>query len=353
MRFTWMLAAGVAATLTASWASAAEFPAPQKHEWVVHDFRFHTGETLPDMKISYTTVGDPSGMPVLMLHGTAGSAKSMLSDGFAGALYGPGQALDATRYYIIIPDVIGAGDSSKPSDGLHAKFPRYDYDDMVKAQHMLLEDHMGIHHLRLVMGNSMGGMLTWAWGVTYPDFMDALVPMASQPAPMSGRNWMMRRMIVDAVRTDPAWKGGDYETQPPNLRTQSVWFGLATTNGNLHLQKLGATREMADAYVDKRLAEAKVGDANDVMYQWDASRDFDPTAKLGDIKAAVLVINSADDERNPPVLGTVEKGLAAIGHGSVYLIPASPETHGHSTTGSEAALYEPQLEAFLEDVPTQ
>ena len=197
---------------------AADFPEPKTSEYVIKDFTFHTGEVMPEMKVSYTTVGEPSGEPVLMLHGTTGSARSMLTEGFAGALYGPGQALDATKYFIIIPDAIGTGGSSKPSDGLRAAFPEYNYDDMVAAQYDLVKNHLGIDHLRLVMGNSMGGMLTWTWGVTHPDFMDALVPMASLPGPMSGRNWMMRRMLIDAVRTDPAWDGGNYKEQPPNLR---------------------------------------------------------------------------------------------------------------------------------------
>lgn len=337
--------------LTSLAASAAGYPPPQDGEYVIKDFAFHTGEVMPEMKVHYTTVGDPSGEPVLMLHGTAGSAKSMLSEGFAGALYGPGQALDATKYFIIIPDTIGTGGSSKPSDGLRAKFPGYNYVDMVKAQHALVRDHLGIDHLRLVMGNSMGGMLTWTWGIQYPDFMDALVPMASLPGPMSGRNWMMRRMLIDAVRNDPAWKGGDYETQPPNIRVANVWFGIATSGGEKRLQKLGPNGEAASAYVDKRLAEGKVGDANDVMYQWNASRDFDPTADLGKIEAALLVINSEDDERNPPELDTLAKGMAAIGHGEVYIIPATAETAGHGTTGGMAKLYEPQLKAFLEKTP--
>ena len=289
-------------------AQAADFPEPKTSEYVIKDFTFHTGEVMPEMKVSYTTVGDPSGEPVLMLHGTTGSAQDMLTEGFAGALYGPGQALDATKYFIIIPDAIGTGGSSKPSDGLRAAFPEYNYDDMVAAQYDLVKNHLGIDHLRLVMGNSMGGMLTWIWGVTHPDFMDALVPMASLPGPMSGRNWMMRRMLIDAVRTDPAWDGGNYKEQPPNLRIANVWFSIATSNGEKRLAKIGNTREAADAYVDKRLAEATAPDANDAMYQWNASRDFDPTPDLGKIKAALLVINSEDDERNPPELDTLAEG---------------------------------------------
>ncbi|HZA65748.1 MAG TPA: alpha/beta fold hydrolase [Geminicoccaceae bacterium] len=351
----WRLAswAFVAAALiaVAGAARAADFSEPKTSEYIIKDFTFHTGEVMPEMRVSYTTVGDPSGEPVLMLHGTTGNAKSMLSDGFAGALYGPGQTLDATKYFIIIPDAIGTGGSSKPSDGLRAAFPEYNYDDMVAAQYDLVKNDLGIDHLRLVMGNSMGGMLTWVWGVTHPDFMDALVPMASVPGPMSGRNWMMRRMLIDAVRTDPAWDGGNYKEQPPNLAIANVWFSIGTSNGEKRLAKIGNTREAADAYVDKRLAEAKAPDANDAMYQWNASRDFDPTADLGKIKAALLVINSEDDERNPPELVTLANGMAAIGHGEVYIIPATEETQGHGTTGSQASLYADRLAEFLAGAP--
>lgn len=341
--------AALAAVATAS--SAQNHPAPQKSEYVIEDFPFHTGEVLPEMTVSYTTVGDPAGKPVLMLHGTTGSAQSMLGEGFAGALFGTGQPLDAERYFIIIPDAIGTGDSSKPSDGLRAEFPEYNYLDMVKAQHDLVANHLGIDHLRLVMGNSMGGMLTWVWGAEYPDFMDALVPMASTPGPMSGRNWMMRRMIIDAVRNDPAWNGGNYTEQPPNLLLANAWYSLATSNGEKRLARLGATRAEADAVVDERMREAKAPDANDALYQWNASRDFDPTADLDKIEAALLVINSEDDERNPPELDALETGMTAIGHGEVYIIPATDETIGHGTTGSQAELYAEPLAAFLESAP--
>ena len=340
------------AVLVATWsASAADYPEPKAGDFVIKDFKFHTGETMPEMKVRYRTIGDAKGEPVILVHGTNGSGKSFLAEGFAGAMFGPGQPLDATRYFIILPDAIGAGDSSKPSDGLRAKFPRYDYDDMVAAQYALVKDHLGIDHLRVVMGNSMGGMVTWVWGMAHPDFIDALVPMASLPSAMSGRNWMMRRMIVDAVRTDPAWDKGDYKEQPQNLKIQSVWFGLATSGGNLHLQALGPTREKADAYVDKLIADAKSPDANDTMYQWDASRDFDPGDDLGKIKAPVLAINSADDERNPTELGVLEPALAKLPSGKAYIIPESATTVGHGTTGSQAALYAEPLKAFLDGLP--
>lgn len=347
-----ILGGAIAALLiSALAAAAADYPAPVEGDYVIKDFKFHTGETMPEMNVHYRTVGDSDGMPVILIHGTNGSGASFLNEGFGAQMFGKGQPLDATRYYIILPDAIGAGDSSKPSDGMRAAFPRYNYDDMVKAQYELVKDHLGIDHLRLVMGNSMGGMITWLWGIEHPDFMDALVPMASLPSAMSGRNWMLRRMVIDSVRTDPDWNNGNYTEQPENMKLQSVWFGLATSGGNLRLQQLGPTREKADAYVDKLLADAKAKDANDTMYQWDASRDFDPSGELSKIKAPVLAINSADDERNPTELGILEPALAKMKDAAAYIIPESAETTGHGTTGSQAALYAEPLEAFLDGLP--
>jgi homoserine O-acetyltransferase len=340
-----------ASSLVAFSVDAADYPDPVEGDYVIKDFTFHTGDVIEDLNIHYYTVGDPANEPVLLLHGTTGSGKSMLNEGFAGAMYGPGQPLDASRYFLIMPDSIGTGGSTKPSDGLRADFPNYDYDDMVDAQYKLVKDGLGIDHLRLVIGNSMGGMHTWTWGVRYPDFADALIPMASLPAPMSGRNWMMRRMLIDAVRTDPAWDNGNYTEQPPNLRIASVWFGLATSGGNQGLQAKGPTNKEASAYVDERLANAKVGDANDVMYQWASSADFDPSADLEKITAHVLVINSGDDERNPQELGVLEAAMPRIKNMQVYIIPGSPETRGHGTTGSQAALYAQQVADFLASVP--
>ena len=342
-------ACGAAFALTS--AFAADYPNQTEGDYVIQDFKFHTGEVLPELKVHYTTVGNPDGAPVLVLHGTTGTGKGMLSDGFAGALFGPGQPLDASRHYLIMPDSIGAGGSSKPSDGMRAKFPRYNYDDMVEAQYRLVKDGLGIDHLRAIIGNSMGGMHVWLWGIEHPDFADALIPMASLPAPMSGRNWMMRRMVIDSVRNDPAWKGGDYTEQPPDLRTTTTWFALGTSGGNRGLQAKGPTREQADAYVDDRLANQKVGDANDVMYQWDSSRDFDPSADLEKITAPVLVINSADDERNPPELGVLEAAAPRIPTMQTFIIPGSPETSGHGTTGNQASLYADRLGEFLASVP--
>jgi homoserine O-acetyltransferase len=331
-------------------AVAADYPAPKQGEWIAKDFKFHTGEVMPELRLAYTTVGDPSGQPVLVLHGTTGSASSMLTPAFAGELFGAGQPLDATKYFIILPDVIGHGKSAKPSDGLKAKFPRYNYADMVDAQYRLLKEGLGVNHLRLVIGNSMGGMETWVWGARYPDFMDALAPMASQPTAMSSRNWMMRRLIIDSIRNDPEWKDGNYTTQPKAFRTAAVFYNLGTNGGTLALQKMAPTREAADKLLDQRLAALPTADANDYLYQWDASRDYDASPGLSRIKAQVLVINAADDERNPPETGLMETALKQVKNGRLYLIPASEETRGHGTTGMAKFYKQPLLE-LLQGAP--
>lgn len=331
-------------------AIAADYPAPKTGEWVAKDFKFHTGEVMPELRLAYTTVGDPSGQPVLVLHGTTGQAASMLTPALAGELFGAGQPLDAARYYIIIPDSIGHGKSSKPSDGLRAKFPRYNYADMVDAQYRLVKEGLGINHLRLVIGNSMGGMHTWLWGVKYPDFMDALAPMASQPTAMASRNWMLRRLIIDSIRNDPDWKDGNYTTQPKAFRTAAVFFNLATNGGTLAYQKMAPTREAADKLLDQRLAALTNADANDYLYQWESSGDYDPSPGLARIRAAVLVINAADDERNPPETGLTEAALKQIRNARLLLIPASEETRGHGTTGM-AKFYRQPLGEFLQGLP--
>ncbi len=329
---------------------AADKLAPKEADWVAPQFTFHTGEVLANVRLHYLTLGDPSGEPVLILHGTAGSAASMLAPSFADALFGEGQPLDAHKYFIILPDALGAGRSAKPSDGLRTKFPEYDYADMVLAQYRLVHEGLGLQHLRLVMGNSMGGMNTWVWGVAYPDFMDALVPMASQPAAMSGRNWMMRRLLIEAIRTDPAWEGGNYRTQPPSLRLANVFYGTATNGGTLAYQAMAPTSASGDKLIAARLAAPPPDDANDFVYQWNASRDYDPSALLDHIHAAVLAINSADDERNPPETGLMAEALKHIRGGQLLLIPASAETRGHGTT-MIAKFYEQPLAAFLQHLP--
>ena len=347
---TRMCAALAAIMLMSAGAMAADYPAPKQGEWIAKDFKFHTGETMPELRLHYTTVGEPTGEPVLVLHGTGGSAASMLTPTFAGELFGPGQPLDASKYYIIIPDGIGHGRSSKPSDGLKAAFPKYDYDDMVDAQHRLLAEGLGIKHLRLVIGNSMGGMQTWLWGTRYPDFMDALAPMASQPTAMAARNWMLRRIMLDTIRNDPDYNGGDYTAQPRMMKYAIVAYGIASAGGTLAYQALAPTAAKADKMVDERLATPVTADANDFIYQWDSSHDYNPSTDLEKIKATVLAINSADDERNPPETGVTAEALKQVKNGHLYLIPASPETRGHLTTGN-AKFYATQLKELLQTAP--
>jgi len=331
-------------------AMAADYPKPKEADWIASDFRFHTGQTMPSLRLHYVTVGEPSGQPVLILHGTAGSGASMLTPGYAGELFGDGQPLDAKKYFIILPDALGAGKSAKPSDGSRAKFPHYNYDDMVLAQYRLLTEGLGIHHLRLVTGNSMGGMEAWVWGVTYPSFMDALLPMASQPTGMSARNWMTRRILIESIRQDPAYNNGDYTAQPPSLRLANVFFGIATNGGTLGYQSLAPTREAADKLVDGRLAAPPPSDANDFVYQFEASRDYNPAPDLERIEASVLAINSADDERNPPETGLLTEAMRRIKHACLFLIPASAETRGHGTTAM-ATFWKQHLTEFLAGLP--
>ena len=329
---------------------AADYPAPHEADWIAQDFRFHTGEVMHALRLHYTTIGASNGAPVLIIHGTAGSGTGMLTPAFAAELFGPGQALDARKYFIILPDALGAGKSAKPSDGLRAKFPRYNYDDMVLAEYRLVTEGLGIHHLRLVLGNSMGGMHVWLWGVTYPGFADALVPMASQPTAMAARNWMLRRLMIETVRQDPAYDNGNYTAQPRSLRYAAVFYATATNGGTLAYQRLAPTTTQADALVDARLAAPFTADANDFLWQWDASRDYDPSAKLDRITAAVLAINSADDERNPPETGVTQQAMQHVKNGRLYLIPASAETRGHGTP-MMATFWKQQLATFLQTVP--
>ena len=329
---------------------AADYPAPREADWIARDFRFSTGDVMPEVRLHFRTIGDPSGEPVLVLHGTTGTGASMLTPGFADELFGPGQPLDAHKHFIILPDALGAGGSSKPSDRLRTRFPAYNYDDMVLAQHRLLTEHLNIRHLRLLIGNSMGGMHAWIWGVRYPDFMDALVPMASQPTEMSGRNWMLRRMLIEMVRNDPAYRGGDYTSQPSSLRRASAFFALATNGGTLACQKAAPTTELADRYVDDKLAQPFTSDANDFIYQWSASRGYNPEPDLEYVKAAVLAINAADDERYPPETGLMERAMRRVRNGRLLLIPASEYTCGHGTNGL-ARFYKRELHELLRTAP--
>ena len=340
----------IALVLLSAVALAAEYPAPKQGDWVAHDFRFHTGEVMSEVRLHYTTIGDPSGIPVVVLHGSGGSANNMLTAAFAGELFGPGQPLDAKKYFIIIPDALGHGSSSKPSDGLRAKFPQYNYSDMIDAQYRLLSEGLGIQHVRLVIGNSMGGMNAWLWGEKYPGYMDVLVPMASQPTAMASRNWMLRRMMLESIRRDPEYNNGNYAAQPHSMKLASVFFGIATAGGTLNYQKLAPTREQADKLVDARLASAMTADANDFLWQWGSSADYDAAPGLEKIEATVLAINSADDERNPPETGLITQAMKRVKNGKLYLILASDETSGHLTTGN-AKFYKQELQKLLEEAP--
>lgn len=348
MRLTSMLS--LALCIVGLTASAADFPAPKEGIYVAKDFRFHNGETLPEVKLAYRTIGDPTGEPVLVLHGTAGSGANMLTPAWGGELFGAGAPLDATKYYLILPDALGHGKSTKPSDGLRAKFPKYNYDDMVVAQYRLLTEHLKVRHLRLVIGNSMGGMQAWIWAQKYPEMMDIAVPMASLPSEMASRNWMMRRLITDSIRNDPEWMDGNYVKQPKSAQFASVFFGIATNGGDLGYAKSAPTREKADALLDARLKAPFPADANDVLYQWDSSRDFNPSAGLEKIRATLLAINAADDERNPPIVGTLDREIKRVKNGRVLLIPASNETTGHGTTGN-AKFYRKELAELLQSAP--
>jgi homoserine O-acetyltransferase len=341
------LVLGLGATLA---ARAADFPAPQEGDWVVRDFRFHTGEVLPELRLHYTTVGKPGGEPVLLLHGTTGSGSGMLNPAFVGELFGPGQPLDASRYYLILPDAIGAGKSSKPSDGLRMRFPKYNYDDMVHAQHRLVSEHLGVRHLRLVLGFSMGGMHTWLWAQKYPRFLDIAVPLASLPTEMAGRNWMMRRLLVESIRRDPEWMDGNYTRQPRSLQLASVFFAVGTNGGDQALYRAAPTREKADQLIDKRLSAPFSGDANDHLYLWESSRDYNAASALERIQAEVLAINSADDERNPPELGVLERELKRVKRGRLLLIPASDQTAGHGTA-ARPKFWKKDLAELLQTAP--
>src|SRR5258706_649690 len=325
-RFTLLL-------LTVLACRAADSPAPVDGDFNLHDFRFHTGEALPDLKLHYATIGSLSENAdngVLIMHGTGGSGRAFVSARFAGELFGAGQPLDATKYYIILPDQIGHGKSSKPSDGLRMKFPKYNYDDMVLADYRLITEHLKVKHMRLVMGTSMGAMHTWIWGEMYPNFMDALMPLASAPVEIAGRNRLLRLMIMDAIKSDPEWNNGNYEKQPRGLR--AAQYGLTMmTSSPLQMYKQNPTREKADAAFATLMESAMRKDANDMLYQYDCSSDYNPSPNLEKIKAKLIAINSADDEVNPPELGILEREIKRVKNGRYLLIPTSEETRGHGT----------------------
>ena len=331
-------------------ARAADYPTPVERDWIARDFRFHTGEVVSELRLHVTTVGDPAGEPVLVLHGTAGSGSGFLAAAFAGELFGPGQPLDAKRYYIILPDAIGAGKSARPSDGLRTRFPRYDYVDMVEAQFRLVSEGLGVRHLRAVIGNSMGGMHAWLWGERHPGFMDTIVPMACQPTEMAGRNWMMRRLLVESIRSDPGWQNGNYATQPRGVALALTVFGTATSGGTQAYHAQAPNRVKADELIAARLAAPVTADANDLIYQWESSADYDASRDLERIEATVLAINSADDERNPPELGIMEREMKRVRHGTFVLLPTTADSRGHATTGF-ARLWKQHLDELLRTAP--
>ena len=325
-------------------------------DYVIHDFHFKSGESLPELRMHYVTFGKPerdkSGRvtnAVLALHGTSGSSRSLLNPIFAGVLFAPGGLLDAERYYVIVPDSIGHGKSSKPSDGLRMKFPHYDYDDMVAAQHELVEKGLGVDHLRLVMGTSMGCMHSWVWGEMYPDFVDALMPLACEPIEIAGRNRMFRMMVINAIQENPEWKNGDYTAEPQEaLRRVADIFVLATS-APLQAQKNYPTRDAADKFLagaEKQLAAGF--DANDLLYAFNASRHYDPSAQLEKIQAWVMFVNSADDFINPPELGIAEREIKHVKNGRFVLIPISEQTHGHGTH-TYATVWQQYLKELLEE----
>ena len=317
-------------------------------DFIIKDFTFGSGEKLSELRQHYMTLGTPrrDGQKqitnaVLLLHNTTGSSKGWLAPELAGELFGPGQPLDISRFFIVMPDAIGFGGSSKPSDGLRAQFPHYRYADMVSAQHRLLTEGLGIAHLQMILGISMGGMLTWLWGVSYPDFMSSLVPLACQPTAMSGRNWIQRRMQIEAIRSDPGWNGGNYETQPS--RYALTPFGALFIQSALRIQEQAPTREAADALYRQMVERARKGDANDRLYQLESSMDYDPSSNLGRIKARLLAINFADDALNPPELGA-DRIVSQLPNARMVLVPASQKTRGHYTT-----LLASQWKSYLAD----
>jgi homoserine O-acetyltransferase/O-succinyltransferase len=319
-------------------ADAAGYPAPREADVTLKDFHFASGETLPELRIHYRTLGTPvqdsKGTvrnAVLIGHGTGGTGAQFIRAEFAGELFGAGQLLDATKYFIVLPDGIGHGGSSKPSDELRAKFPRYGYRDMVEAQYRLLTEGLGVNHLRLVMGTSMGGMHTWLWGERHADFMDALMPLASLPTQISGRNRVWRRVVIDAIHNDPAWNGGNYSAQPPSLRTAAEMLVLMGSNPVLRQEAMPTLAE-ADTVIDKAVADAyHTDDANDLMYQVAASWDYDPGPALEQIRAPLYAVNSADDLINPPELGILEREIKRVSKGKAVVVPMSKDTRGHGT----------------------
>jgi len=351
--------AAVIAVVCLAWGTRganAQQPATQEDDYVAKNFVFESGETLTDLRLHYTTLGKPERNAegkvtnaVLILHGTGGTGHQFLLPIYAGELFGPGQLLDASKFFIILPDGIGHGKSSKPSDGLHAHFPHYDYDDMVRAQHLLVTEGLHVNHLRLVTGTSMGCMHSFVWGETYPDFMDALMPLACLPVQIAGRNRLWRKMAMEAITSDPGWQGGEYKTEP--VEALRMWVNMLLIAGSapLQMQKTLPTRDAADAFLDEQYTKRiPMLDANDILYQVAASRNYDPSGKLGEIKAPVMWINSADDFINPPELGIAQQEVKKIPRGKFVLLPVSEQTYGHGTH-THAAVWKQYLAELLKE----
>ena len=332
-----LVAVGFLAAASLNAQVPSQYPATEG-DYVAHNFKFKSGEELPELRLHYRTLGKPERdaqgrikNAVLILHGTGGSGQQFLVAQFAGELYGPGQLLDINKYFIILPDGIGHGKSSKPSDGMHAHFPAYEYDDMVSAQHLLVTEGLGVQHLRLILGTSMGCMHSFVWGETYPDFMDALMPLACLPVQIAGRNRVWRKMLMDAIRNDPDWNGGEYKEEPKQALLAAEDFLVIAGSAPLLMQKTLPTRDAADKYAEDAEKRAATLDANDLLYQVNASRNYDPSPQLEKITAPVMWINSADDFINPPELGIAEKESKRLKNGTFILLPISDQTHGHGT----------------------
>ena len=352
LRFTQLACLGL---LGVQLSQAADYPAPVEGDYMIRNFKFSNGESLPGLKIHYRTLGTPvkdkKGMvrnAVLIGHGTGGSGAQFIRPEFAGELFGAGQPLDATRYFIVLADGIGHGQSAKPSDGLKAKFPKYGYTDMVEAQYRLLTEGLKVNHLRLVMGTSMGGMHTWVWGERHPDFMDALMPLASLPGQISGRNRVWRKTIIDAIRNDPAWQDGNYTTQPPSLGTAAAIIFFMGSNPILRQEQMPTLAKVDEVLAESVANSMRTLDANDVLYQVSASWDYDPAPALASIRVPLIAINSADDLINPPELGILEREIKRVKQGQAIVIPLSPQTRGHGSH-TIAALWKQHLVKLLEE----
>lgn len=356
IRFLWSLLIVSAEVLFCAAAgaqtAAPSYPNQKEDTFVAKDFNFQSGETMPSIKLHYTTVGTPHknaqgeiDNAVLLLHGTTGTGKNYLSPSLGGQLFGPGQPLDAAKFYLIMPDGIGRGGSSKPSDGMRAKFPKYGYTDVVDGQYRLLTEGLGIKHLRLILGTSMGGMQGWMWGERYPDFMDAIMPIASQPVEVSGRNMLWRRLAIEAIRDDPEWNNGNYEKEPSHFSHFLPIFNIMTESP-VRLQEEAPTRAKANALYDGFVANYGKVDANDYLYWVESSYDYNPAPDLEKIKAKLLAVNFADDELNPPELGIMEREIKRLPNGRFVLVPVGDKSHGHMTL-TQAAVWKGYVNELL------